>query len=72
MTVFSKPMEKAPLLWIPANKPIIAAQCKPRGEHKNRSYKILCRILLIYSQMQIEILLPTSLFTKYFVESYLS
>ena len=64
--------ENAPLLQIPANKLIRAAKCKQRGEHKNKSYKILCRILLICSQMQIEILLPTSLSTKYFVESYLS
>ena len=52
------------------NKSIRAATSKPRDEHKNKSYKILDRILSIYSQMKIEILLPTSLSTKYFVESF--
>ena len=52
------------------NKSIKAATRKPRDEHKNKSYKILCRILSIYLQMKIEILLPTSLSTKYFVESF--
>ena len=52
------------------NKSIRAATSKQRDEHKNKSYKILCRILPIYSQMKIEILLPTSLSTKYFVESF--
>ena len=54
------------------NKSTRAATSKQRDEHKNKSYKILCRILLIYSQMQVKILQPTSLSTKYFVESYLS
>ena len=52
------------------NKSIKVATRNSRDEHKNKSYKILCRILSIYSQMKIEILLPTSLSTKYFVESF--
>ena len=52
------------------NKSIRAATSKKRDEHKNKSYKRLCKILLIYSQMKIKVPPPTSLSTKYFVESF--
>ena len=65
-----KPLEEPFLALDPCKTNLLKLQEKPRDEHKNKSYKILCRILSIYSQMKIEILLPTSLSTKYFVESF--
>ena len=64
-----KPLEE-PFLALDPCKTNLLELHKQGDEHKNKSYKILCRILLIYSQMKIEILLPTSLSTKYFVESF--
>ena len=66
-----KPLEEPFLALDPCKTNLLELQqVSKEMSTKNKSYKILCRILPIYSQMKIEVLLPTSLSTKYFVESF--